>query len=68
MPASYPVRRARAFYDLLNKLPPPNRTFRYLRIIALIGIAPIPNRRCGCTGIRRVIVAVVIATIIGGGR
>jgi len=61
-----PVRRARVFYALLNNLPPQNRTFRYLRIIALIGIAPIPNRRCGCTGIRRVIVAVVIATINRG--
>jgi len=30
----------------------------------LIGIAPIPNRRCGCTGIRRVIIAIVVATIV----
>ena len=63
-----PVRRARVFYALLNNLPPRNRTFWYLRIIPLVGIAPIPNRRCGCTGIWGIIVAVIIAAIIGSGR
>ena len=38
---------------------------RYCRVIALIGIAPIPNRRPRRSGIRGVIIAVVIATIIG---
>ena len=49
---------------LLNNLSPRNRAFGYRRVVTLIGIAPIPNRRCGCTGIR----GVVIATIIGIGR
>src|SRR5215469_1186423 len=44
---------------LLDNLLPGNRAFGYRRVIALIGIAPIPNRRCGCTGIRRIIIAVV---------
>jgi nitrite reductase/ring-hydroxylating ferredoxin subunit len=43
--------------ELLNHLSPRNRAFRYLRVIALIGIAPIPNRRSGCTGIGCVIIA-----------
>ena len=53
---------------LLNNLSPRNRAFGYRRVVALIGVATIPNRRCRCTGIRRVIVAVVIGTIIGSGR
>ena len=53
---------------LLNNLSPRNRAFGYRRVVALIGVAPIPNRRCRCTGIRRVIVPVVIPSIIGSGR
>ena len=53
---------------LLNNLSPRNRAFGYRRVVTLIGIAPIPNSRRGCTGIREVIVAVVITTIIGSGR
>ena len=47
---------------------PRNRTFGYRRVIALIGIAPIPNRWCGCTGIRLVIIAVVVTTVIRSRR
>ena len=53
---------------LLNNWSPRNRAFGDRRVIALIGVAPIPNRGCGCTGIRGVIVAVVIATIIRSRR
>lgn len=53
---------------LLNNLLPRNRAFGYVRVVALIGVAPIPNGWRGCTGIGRVIVAVIIATIVGGGR
>ena len=52
---------------LLNNLSPRNRAFGDRRVIALIGIAPIPNSGCRCAGIRRVVVAVIIATIIGSG-
>ena len=37
----------------------------YRRVIPLIGIAPIPNRRPRRTGIRGVIIAIVIAAVIG---
>ena len=43
---------------------PRNRAFGDHRVVALIGVAPIPNRRCRCTGIRRVIIAIIIATVI----
>jgi len=46
---------------LLNNLSPGDRAFGHRRVIALIGIAPIPDRRCRCARIRRVIIAVVIA-------
>ena len=52
---------------LLNNWPPRNGAFGYHRVVALIGIAPIANGGCGWTGIRRVVVAVIIATIIGSG-
>ena len=55
-------------HTLLNNLPPRNRAFRYLRVIALISIAPIPHRRCGWTGIRRVIVPIVVAAVIRSRR
>ena len=52
-------------YSLLNNLTPRNWAFGYRRVIALIGIAPIPNRRCGRAGIRGIIIAIVIATVVG---
>ena len=50
---------------LLNNLSPRNRALGYRRVVPLIGIAPIPNRGCGCPGIGGVTVAIVIATVIG---
>jgi DNA polymerase III epsilon subunit-like protein len=50
---------------LLNNLSPGNRALGYRRVIPLIGIAPIPNRRCGRTGIGGITIAIVIATVIG---
>jgi hypothetical protein len=51
--------------SLLNNLSPRNRALGYRRVIPLIGIAPIPNRGCGCPGIGGVTIAIVIATVIG---
>ena len=48
---------------LLNNFLPRNRALGYRRVIPLIGIAPIPNRRSGCTGIGGV--TIVISIIIG---
>src|SRR5207244_2321942 len=61
-----PPRSGRAgSYNLLNNLSPGNRALRYRGVIALIRIAPIPNRGFGCPGIRGVVIAIVIAAIIG---
>jgi hypothetical protein len=49
----------------LNNFSPGNRALRYRRVVALIGIAPIPNRRSRRTCIRGVIIAIVIAAVIG---
>jgi len=56
---------ARVSNPSLNNFSPGNRAFGYRRVIALIGIAPIPNRRLRRTGIRGVIVTIVIAAVIG---
>src|SRR5215469_6335367 len=53
---------------LLNDWSPRNGAFGDRRIISLIGVTPIPDRGCWGTGIWGVIVAVIIATIIGSGR
>jgi hypothetical protein len=50
---------------LLNNLSPRNRALGYRRVIPLIGIAPIPDRRHGCPGIGGVTIAIVIASVIG---
>ena len=42
---------ARVSNPSLNNFSPGNRAFGYRRVIALIGIAPIPNRRLRRTGI-----------------
>jgi hypothetical protein len=55
-------------YPSLNNFSPRDRAFGHRGVVALIDIAPVPNRWRGCTGIRRVFVAVIIAAIIGGGR
>jgi hypothetical protein len=47
---------------LLNNLSPRNRALGYRRVIPLIGIAPIPDRRRGCPGIRGVTIASVIGS------
>jgi hypothetical protein len=59
---------ARVSNPSLNNLAPGNRAFGYRRIIALIGIAPKPNCRPRRTGIGGIIVAIVVAAVIGSRR
>jgi hypothetical protein len=52
-------------HSSLNNLSPGNRALGYRRVIPLIGIAPIPNRGCGCVSIRGVTIAVIESTVVG---